>query len=682
MILKMFKPTVFLLLFILCLSVSYAQRDPMRYNRIDDKYIHMTQYDADTTAKALILGDYGVVEILYDQRNGFQSHYTRHMRVKIFDRDALDMANFRIPLYSSGSSRERLVNLKGVTYTPEDGKVTRTRFNRRDSFDEELSDNYKTVNFTLPNVQEGTVFDVEYTVVSPFLYYLPTWYFQSEHPTVFSEFRLYIPQYFSYRPMMAGYLPLNDHSNDSRGRKFRVEWVETTNLGLGATKNTRRSSNVDYTENITILRVDNAPAFKPEPYMNAAINYLSKIEHELVNFRMPYGPSTDYSSTWPKLAKQLMDSDNFGKQLNRSNYLRDEVARINESYSEPVEKMVAAFQLVQQEMTWNRRNSIYTSQNLRRVWDDKQGNSADINLLLVLLLKELDIEAEPVIISTRSHGMINPSQIMLNSFNYVVAWARVDGNEMVMDATEKNIPFYLLPTRCINGDGRLIAETYNRWVNLEAYADNFVHAEYDITVKPCGSIHSNLQRNKQNYTRLMLEQTFRNFDREEDFLDNFESDYPGMELLDFAMLNKDDWSQPLLTTYEFEIPDIDDSPKDILYINPLILDQMESNPFRTEERLFPVDFIFPIKRTYQVRINIPEGYVVDELPRNARVSMPGRGGNYISRYVVNGDNTIDVEVEMELSKALYLPAEYSRLRNFFSRIVEEQARVIVLKRES
>jgi hypothetical protein len=676
--LKILKSNVFLLLFIICLSVSYAQREPMRYNRIDDKYIHMTQYDADTTAKALILGDYGIVEILYDRQYGFQSHYTRHMRVKIFDRDALDMANFRIPLYSSGSRRERLVNLKGVTYTPEDGKVTRTRLNRRDSFDEELSDNYKTVNFTLPNVQEGTVFDIEYTVVSPFLFNLPIWYFQSEHPKVFSEFRLYIPEYFFYRPMMGGYLMLNDRRNDSRRKSFRVEWEETTYMN----KRTRHSANVDYTENITILRVDNAPAFKPEPYMNAAINYLSKIEHELVNFRMPHGPSTDYSSTWPKLAKQLMDSESFGKQLNRSNFLRDEIARINESYSEPVEKLVAAYQLVQQEMTWNRRNSIYTSQNLRRVWDDKQGNSADINLLLVLLLKELDIEAEPVIISTRSHGMINPSQIMLNSFNYVVAWARVDGNEIVMDATEKNIPFYLLPPRCINGDGRLISETYSRWVNLEAYSDNSVHAEYDITIKPCGSIHSSLQRSKQNYTRLMLEQTFRNFDREEEFLDDFESDHPGMELLDFAMLNKDDWSQPLLTTYEFEIPDIDNNPKDILYINPLIIDQMESNPFRTEERLFPVDFIFPIKRTYQVRLNIPEGYVVDELPRNARVSMPGRGGSYTSRYVVNDDNTIDVEVEMELNKALFLPTEYDRLRNFYSRIVEEQARLIVLKKVS
>ncbi len=672
------KPSVFLILFFICLSVSYGQRNPMHYNRIDDKYIHMTQYDADTTAKALILGDYGVVEILYDRNNGFQSHFTRHMRVKIFDRDALDMANFNIPLYSSGSSRERLVNLKGVIYTPEDGRVTRTRFNRRDSYEEELSENFKTVNFTLPNVQEGTVFDVEWTVVSPFLYTLPVWYFQNEYPTVFSELRLYIPEYFFYRPMMGGYFALDERSNDSRRKSFRVEWEETTFLN----KTTRHSANIDYIENITILRVNDAPAFRREPFMNAAINYLSKIEHEIVNFRMPYGPSTDYSSTWPKLTKQLMDSDNFGKQLNRSNFLRDEIARIREYYSEPGERVVAAYQLVQKEMTWNRRNSIYTSQNLRRVWDDKQGNSADINLLLVLLLKELEIEAEPVIISTRAHGMINPSQIMLNSFNYVVAWAKVGDDEFVMDATEKHIPFYLLPQRCINGDGRLIAETYSRWVNLEAYSDNFVHTESDVTVKPCGSIHTMLQRNKQNYTRLGLEETFRNFDREEDFLDDFESDHPGMELLDFAMVNKDDWSQPLVTSYEFEIPDIDNNPKDILYINPLIIDQMESNPFRTEERLFPVDFIFPIKRTYQVKINIPEGYVVEELPRNARVSMPGRGGSYISRYVVNGDNTIDVEVEMELSKALYLPAEYGRLRNFFSRIVEEQARVIVLKKVS
>jgi transglutaminase-like putative cysteine protease len=205
--------------------------------------------------------------------------------------------------------------------------------------------------------------------------------------------------------MMGGYLPLNESANDSRSKSFRVEWEETGLLN----KTTKHSANIDYIENITILRVNNAPAFKTEPFMNSPLNYLSKIEHEIVNFRMPYGPSTDYSSTWPKLSKQLMESNSFGKLLNRSNFLSDEVSKIMETHSDPADRMVAAFSLIQQEMTWNNRNGIYATQNLRKVWDDKQGNAADINLLLVVLLRELEIYAEPVILSTRSHGIVNPT---------------------------------------------------------------------------------------------------------------------------------------------------------------------------------------------------------------------------------------------------------------------------------
>lgn len=668
---------VFIFLVILFYQAG-AQRDPMRYGRIDDKYYKMTQYDADTTAKALILGDYGVVEILYDRNEGFQMHYTRHMRVKIFDRDALDMANFRIPLYSSGSSRERLVALKGVTFTPENNRVNRTRFNRRDSYEEEVHENLKTVNFSMPDVREGSVFDVEYTIVSPFLGTLPIWFFQNDYPTVFSEYRMYIPEYFFYRPMMGGYLSLDERQNDSRSRRFTVEWEESHALG----NVTRHSANVDYMENVTILRVNNAPAFKREPYMNASINYLSKLEHELVHFRWPYGRMRDFSSTWPQLSKQLMESQSFGRQLNRSGFLSEEVSRIMENYSDPKERMVAAFQLIQSEMTWNRRNAIYTSRNLRRIWDDKHGNSADINLMLVLLLKEMDIDAEPVILSTRSHGMVNPAQIMLQSFNYVVTWAKIGDNEYVMDATEKHVPYYLLPTRCINGQGRLVSETHGRWIDLEAHADNFIHTISNINVKPCGSVHTNLIRHKQNYTRLQLEQDLRDVNREEDFLDRFEADHPGMELLNFELENRDDWSVPLIAHYEFEIPEMDNTPRDVLYINPLLIDQRLNNPFNTEERLFPVDFIFPTKRSFEITVHIPEGYEVEELPRNSTFTIPGRGGRYVSRFTLNDDNTVNVSVEMELLKALFVADEYQRLRNFFARIVEEQARPIVLKKVS
>ncbi len=646
-----FRTLSLAVLFCLFVTLTQAQRKPMRYGRVDKSELSMTRCEADTTAKAVILGDYGVTELRYSSHRGWHYSYIRHMRVKIFDKDAFDLADYKIYLHSSSSDRERLTSLRANVWTPENGKMEKTKMRRNDSFTEEISDYLSSVNFTLPNIQEGSLFEVQYTIESPFMFTLPTWAFQNKYPTVFSEFRTYIPEYFLYKPLMQGFLTLTDRSVNNRDEEV-----------------------------ITIYRLENAPAFKTEPHMNAAINYISKIEHELVNFTSPYGAYQDFSTTWPQLTKMLMESRSFGKLLERSNFFSEEVEMIMAENSEPMDRMIAAYELIQGQMTWNRSNSIYAKGNLRKSWDDKEGNVADINLMLVFMLRELGLEADPVILSTRGNGIINPAQIMINKYNYVVAHTKVGDKSYLLDATQKHTPYYLLPERALNEKGRLICLTKSKWVDLEAFNDNLTHTQSNVKVLPSGSIEARLQRETTNYNRLGLESRYRSYDRVEDFMDKFESDHQGIDLVDFELENFGDWTQPLISNYEFEIPELDNSPKDIIYVNPLLVDRSETNPFRIEKREFPVDFIYPFKRIYDITIEIPEGYTVDEMPRNTRFVIPRRAGSYQTTYELNGDNTIQVHVEMEIGKSVFLPTEYKDLRNFYARIVEEQARNIVLKK--
>lgn len=51
-------------------------------------------------------------------------------------------------------------------------------------------------------------------------------------------------------------------------------------------------------------------------------------------------------------------------------------------------------------------HSIYISNSLRQAWDKKTGNAADINMMLVLLLRELELDSDPVILSTRNFGKV------------------------------------------------------------------------------------------------------------------------------------------------------------------------------------------------------------------------------------------------------------------------------------
>ncbi len=672
---KYFNYAVLLLVFSLFIGCK-SQDASMRLRNVDDKYVKMTHYENDSTAKALILGDQGVSEIRYHNVDGFQNRFTRHLRVKIFDKDAFDIADFRIPLYGRGGRGERIINVTGYTYTEDNGNITRTRLRRRDQHEEVVSENLRTVNFTMPNIQEGSVFELEYTIISNFLYTLPSWYFQSEYPTVFSQYRIPIPEYFNYNPLVQGFHNLDSHESSRSRRRITFEWEEETFFG----EVERYSHTVNYYENITSYRMDSIPGFKREPYMNSMINYLSKIDHELVSFRPPYSAATDYSSTWPQLTNRLLESDGFGKQLQNSDFLSDEIEKLASDYADPKERMVAAFELIQDKMTWNKKNSIYVSESLEKAWKDKQGNASDINLMLTMLLKELDIEAHPLLISTRNHGIINPAQVMLRNFNYVVTYAMIDDEVYLMDATENNNPYYLLPGRCINGNGRLISKNKSKWVELDASQDNNIHTKSQLNIKPCGSIQANLIRTKKDYPRLAKTNQINDYGSKDDYLDSFESDNTGVEVISFETKNMENWSKPLIINYELKIDELDTTPKEVLYINPMLIDQIESNPFRIEKRQFPVDFVFPYKRNYSTIIEIPEGYAVEELPDNAHFYIGDRDVKYVSSFNESKDNNIEVNIDFEINKALFTPQEYNDLKEFYSNVVEEQARNIVLKK--
>jgi hypothetical protein len=543
---------------------------------------------------------------------------------------------------------------------------------------EEISPYLSSVNFAMPAIQEGSVIDVTYSIRSPFLFTMPVWFFQREYPTVFSELHLFIPEYFNYKPLQQGFLNLSNRTHTSRDKSVEIVWHETHNTSGG--RGTRRSESLKYRENFLTYRIDNAPAFTTEPHMNAVINYLTKIEHELSFYRSPSGPSTDYSSTWAQLNTRLLESESFGRMLNRSGFLTNEVSAIMAKYEKPEEPMVAAYELIQSSMAWNRVNSIYAGRSLRRVWTEKAGNSADVNLILVNLLRELNIDAHPVILSTRSNGIINPAQIMLDKFNYVIAFANLDGKTFLMDATDKHTPYFLLPQKCINGEGRVVDERGGRWIKLEPAGENHSLTQSSVKVKPCGSMEITRRQELNNYYRLERESTLRNYNREEYYIDSFESAHQGIDVTDFSVENKDDWQLPMVTNFTFEINNTDGQPKEVIYVNPLLTDRLQANPFRLEDRQFPVDFVYPQRSTYTVNIEIPQGYTVDELPRNHSFGMSQNAARYAVNYTLDENGSIQVKIDMMMGKAVFSPTEYAALRNFHAQVIEEQARNIVLKK--
>ena len=101
-------------------------------------------------------------------------------------------------------------------------------------------------------------------------------------------------------------------------------------------------------------------------------------------------------------------------------------------------------------MVWDYIYSKYSNDNIKDAWDKKRGNSGDINLILINLLKEAELEVSPLLVSERDNGKVDTSYPYQDQFNKVVAYVTIGDKNYILDATEKQTPSHLVPFKLLN----------------------------------------------------------------------------------------------------------------------------------------------------------------------------------------------------------------------------------------
>jgi len=620
--------------------------------------MEMSTYLPDTTAAAVILCDYGLTDMPFSKQDGsFSRTFKRIIRIKILKKEGLDWANFDIKLSKKGDD---LSSLKGMTYNLEDGKIVKTKLKSDGKFLESTSKYTQTYKLTLPNVKVGSVIEYSYSVRSKYFFNLKTWYFQKSIPVKWSEYRVNIPEFYHYKKLTKGYLSFASNDKEyATGNLFGDEMYSIEKLRWA---------------------VSEAPAFKKEPYMTTSKNFLSAIEFELGGIQHYKGAYENYTNTWEKINKELLESQYFGIQLKGGGFLKEIVAKINSEAQTDEAKMNMAFDFIKKHMKWDEYNGKYVNTSLRKAFKDKKGNVADINLMLVLLLKELGLNSDPVILSTRSNGMIFPAQPNMSKFNYVVAKISLNEKDYLLDATEPLCPCKILPFRCINGQGRLISENGSKWIDLNSKMP-YKHIVFGkLTLTDDNELIGSINDSHQGYAALNVRKHFE--DKTVDELKtSLEEDNQGLSLEEFEIINQDDIEKTLQTKSIVEISDKVEDAGDLIYLNPMLYEQTKKNPFTLEERKYPVDYGHSYDEIYSLEISLPEDCTLESKPKNMRMILPGKAGSYTySIQILSGK--IVLMSRLRITKPQYGFAEYPNLKEFYNLIVAKQAEMLVIKRNS
>ncbi|QNH61513.1 DUF3857 domain-containing protein [Hymenobacter sediminicola] len=674
-----------LLAVLACASTSaLAQTDPIKFGKPDAKDFEAKNFVADSAAEAVVLCDYGRSRFEYADGD-FRVVFDRITRIKILKKSGYDWATVKVPLYHQAGREEKLLNLRGYTYNLVNGQIAKEKFDDATTFREEANSNVTMRKFTLPNVREGAVIEYAYTVQSDFTFNFQDWQFQESIPVRWSEYRASIPAYFDYKILMQGYVPLAvaEHAEGSMQATVRQEGGYA-----GGGFNTQRvagsASSVVLPLKTHRWAAQNVPAFRDEPFMTSSRDYVSRLDFELAGVQWEGQPYRPVSDSWEKINDDLLADENFGAQLKRGGFLKDQLTPLLAKTTDPAARIAAVHDLVRKSVKYNGRDWYYTSTSLRKAYDQHRGNAADVNLLLIAALREAGFQANPVLLSTRDHGFVNQEFMpLLSRFNYVVAHVALpEGKEMLLDATEELVPCGMLPTRCLNNVGRLIMpkSADSRWISLVPQQRLTEYQQIQLTLDDKGGYTGKIHSEHGGYAGLAQRDRLRE-KGEKKYVEEMLQGREGWNVSKYQFAQRDALDKPLAFDYEVNVAG-SDAQAGMLYLRPLQHFGNSKNPFVHENRQFPVDFGCLVDETLVMTLTLPAGYEVEELPKPAAVTLPDNGGRFMYQVQPGANGTLQLVSRLSLSRPVYSAESYADLREFYRLVVAKQAEQIVLKKKS
>jgi hypothetical protein len=653
------KPIIFLAILMAFQISSFAQKSPIKFGKITDPEIQMTVYDKDTSASAVILADYGTAEIRYSDNLGFQLYVGRHKRIKILKNDGLDWAKGSIRLYRSSSGKdEDLTSFKASTYNIEGSKLIETKFPKKDIITEQESKNYILKKYALPNVKIGSIIEVDYSTSSPFYWILQDWYFQDEIPVVWCELRTIIPEFFDFRRASGGYV--NSTINEETSSSSLIPGTNSTFANQGQR-----------------IVFQDIPAFKNEQFITTPKDYLAKVEYELRTIRWPNSQIENYSSTWEKIAQNLLEDENFGLPLDRHGIVKELTEQINISDTLPA-KIEKAVQLIKKQLKWDETYDFTTNKPLREAFNKGEGNMAEVNLLLINLLRSVGIDANPVLFSTRKHGTIRQFYPMSSSFNGVLASVKINGKDILIDGT---LAFYKpgeLPYAYINGNGMKITKKGSiEWIPLLNNEQYSTVSMASIKIED-GKLKAEIVKNNTNTSASELRSKIAKKGKQQ-FIDDFIKETSDWDIKEYKIENESELTKPVAEKIIIDNFNQLDASGDMIYIPSIVVAEKEINPFISDTRLYPIDFGVPMSEKNILNIAIPDGYDVEELPTDLKLILPDNAASFAYMARKNGNN-IQVSSTFKISRTKYNPSEYQLLKEFYKNMISKHGEQIVLKK--
>ncbi len=635
--------TLFLFLSVLFFS-QHKFLDIPKFNEADLKKEKSTIQE-DAPAEILFSSVHNVIDM-----NTGTMEITVFRRIKIYKKDkASDYLNVEISLHkNSQNDRETVSGLKAMTYNLENGKVVTTVIEKDSKFKSQES-KYETVQkFAFENVKDGSVIEYKYMKSTPFFYELPKVYFEKDIPIVYEEYILDAPKPYGF----------NINFQGSLMPKYRE--VEQK-VVMGEDCNTWR------------LGFENVKPFKEEKFMRNSNNFKSSIRPE-INSTYFNNNFKSYSLSWDDVRKKLKEYDDFGEQLAKKSFARDLLTPEILAAPTPLKKAEEILKFIQKNYTWNETIGIFTDKGVKNLATTKLGNVAEINLLMVMMMREAGLNANPIILKTVNDGLLNISYPSIADPNYVIAGLELENNALyVYDGTSKQSEPNLLHPRAYNYNGVLLREKDPVILDINNSTLSQTYLTVEAKLNADSSVEGSFKdRDTRLFSILVNERYLENKDA-------YQKEYKEKYTFPFSdiksgMVNDKDFE----TSFNFNSDTFVDGLGGKLVFNPLLFLYRQNHDFnQTEERKYPIEFYSSYETLKKVTITIPDGYKFENLPKSKKIKTEDDGIVY-SYVITTEGNKITVETSVKIDSTDYPKEYYPAFKQIFDTITQFEGQLVTI----
>lgn len=645
---------------------AFSQWSAYKFGKISNQELELQHYSKDTSANALVLFHDGYTSYQY-LNNEFQVCTEVSKRIKIFKPEGTGYATVELRLYCNRNGCEKIDKVEAYAHNLENGKVVKSKLDKKYIFEEKVSENVKTIKFAIPNAKAGSVIEYRYNIISTFYYDMPNWTFQSEIPVQHARYEVLIPEYFQYNIESRGYESITTNETLSN-----QTFILRSSGNSGTDQISCRARKILYTMN-------DIPSMRDENHVWNVNDFKSGLRFELQGTQFPGDFYRPYTQNWDNVDKTISDNTSFNSYISKNNPYKKEIESLIAGIQDEREKIEAIYNFIKEKIIWDESYGFVS--NPSDAIKNSKGDNAQINAVLLSAFKDAGITAYPILLSRRSRGRLPMSYPTIDQLNTFVVMAKdSEGKEYFMDGSAKYGGLNMLPSDLLVDRARIYSkEVADKWIDLTTIGKNLTVNLIYASVNSDGSVEGVYTSIYNDQPALSMKTSLNNLKDSAEYVEELENEMK-VSIDSIAYEN-----QKKLTANQMKrIIKFTKSAGDqneYVYLNPMLFTHIEKNSFLQSDRKLPVEFNYPYSYRLTCSITIPDNYSIEELPRSGKIMLNENSG--FMHYIIKQTNgKIELSYRLDLNQIIYPFNDYKSLQDFFAEVVSKNNALVVLKKKA